>query len=168
MYLDVPRTEPFAVRLRRLREKAGLSRSQLSRKTATMGGGGLPEITIKVLETDHGRQPVTNTVEILAAALEVTPEEFPEYMLAQTRRLLDERPPPLGVGLDQALANLEASGLATRAAEAAAARSGLPDMPVTRPGALPDPERSAPTRKPRRTAQGTKGDRSPSRRRDVA
>jgi transcriptional regulator with XRE-family HTH domain len=99
--------QPFGVRLRRLREESGLSRSQLSRKTATVNEGvGLPEITIKVLETDLKRQPELNTIEILAQALAIPPETFPQYKLAVIRRQLDEREPPHGVGLEQALTML--------------------------------------------------------------
>jgi transcriptional regulator with XRE-family HTH domain len=105
LYPGVPGdADVFSDRLRHLRkEVAGLSRSQLSRKTTAVNGRGLPEITIKVLETDRTRQPEINTIEVLAAALEVEPETFPEYRLALARRQLDERE----VGLAQALSNLD-------------------------------------------------------------
>jgi hypothetical protein len=100
----------------------------------------------------------------------VPPATIAEYQLAVTRRLFDERPAPVGVGYEQALANLERSGFATRAAdlEPAAAASALPDMPDSSPDRIAGREPSAPTRTRKQTVQGTKGDRSPSRRRDVA
>jgi transcriptional regulator with XRE-family HTH domain len=73
--------EPLPVLLRRLRAERELSRSQLSRQTVEIDGRGLPEITIKDLETNP-RQPRIETVELLAAALDVPPETFPEYRLA--------------------------------------------------------------------------------------
>ena len=95
--------EPLSVRLRALRDQRGYSRSQLSRLTMAIDGKGLPEITIKDLETNP-RQPHLETLELLSEALEVRPETFPEYRLALARRQLDERE----VGIDQAVATLEA------------------------------------------------------------
>lgn len=54
-------------------------------------------------------QPAIPFLETLAAAIDVDPEEFPEYRLAVARRALDESE----VGLVQALENLRAYQAAT-------------------------------------------------------
>lgn len=101
-----PEPEPFGDRLRRLRDARGISRSQLSRATVAVDpeGTGLPEITIKQLERGNRLQPRPHTMELLAAALDVLPAEFPEYRLALARAALDEQT----VGLGEALATLAA------------------------------------------------------------
>lgn len=101
-----PGPEPFGDRLRRIRDAKGVSRSQLSRATVTVDpeGAGLPEITIKALEGGRRLQPRPKTIELLAAALDVLPAEFPEYRLALARAALDEQ----AVGLEQALQTLAA------------------------------------------------------------
>ncbi len=72
--------------LRRLREEAGLSRSQLSRATVREGYAGVPESTIEALETKAGRVPDASTIEALSEALGVDPDVFYEYPIAQARR----------------------------------------------------------------------------------
>lgn len=94
---------PLASRLRQLRADRGMSRSQLARQTVRVdpAGVGLPEVTIKDLET-RPRQAKAATMELLALALDVEPETFVEYRLAIARRALDERQ----VGLEAAAAML--------------------------------------------------------------
>lgn len=55
----------------------------------------------KVMRGERTLQPVL--IEAVARVLGVKPTEFPEYRLARTRELFDERV----VGLDQAVENLE-------------------------------------------------------------
>jgi transcriptional regulator with XRE-family HTH domain len=99
-----PDPEPLAERLLRLRGKT--SRSVLSRRTVAYDGRGISEETIKAIENGTSAQPTIATIEAIAHALDVPPEEFPEYKLAVIRRQLDEREPPHGVGLEQALSML--------------------------------------------------------------
>lgn len=73
--------------LRELREQRGLSRSQLSRATVRLGYEGVPEATIEALEVKPGRLPDADTLEALAAALDVEPGVFYEYPVAAARRL---------------------------------------------------------------------------------
>lgn len=73
-----------------------------------------------------GRRPLS--IEVLgglAGALEVEPETFAEYRLAQARQQLDERQ----VGLEQAVENL-------RRLEAAEAAAGTPILPALDPQVL--------------------------------
>jgi transcriptional regulator with XRE-family HTH domain len=100
--------EPYWVRLRRLRNARGLSQPKLYRLTQDVSLD-----TIRALERDpaqatrserpRSRYPSAAMLERLARALEVPPEEFPEYRLARARDLLDDR----FSGLDQAVAALE-------------------------------------------------------------
>lgn len=104
---------PYWQRLRRLRRDRGLSQPKLYRSVEDLSLD-----TIRALERDpssagddqrrgRARYPSTETLEKLAAALDVDPATFPEYRLAKARELLDER----AVGLDEALATLELSEL---------------------------------------------------------
>lgn len=103
----MPEHEPFHSRLKRLREERGLSQPALFRAV-----DGVSFSTIVSLEQDptratngargRARYPSPETIEALAPALGVQPEEFPEYRLAMARRLLDER----AVGLERALETL--------------------------------------------------------------
>lgn len=76
-------------------------------------------------------RPSPQLLEALAHALEVAPDEFTEYRLAQARRLFDEQ--LLDGGLDEALANLRlfdaALELASEAAMANAAEPGERQIP---------------------------------------
>ena len=100
--------EPYWVRLRRLRNARDLSQPQLYRLV-----DGVSLDMIRALERDpakettsprpRSRYPSAATLERLCRALEVPPEEFPEYRLAQARDRLDDRI----VGLDRAVAALE-------------------------------------------------------------
>jgi transcriptional regulator with XRE-family HTH domain len=105
--LMVP-VEPYWVRLRRLRNARGLSQPRLYRLTDDVSLD-----TIRALERDpeqptrsprsRSRYPSAAMIERLCRALEVPPEEFPEYRLARARDRLDDR----FAGLDQAVAALE-------------------------------------------------------------
>lgn len=72
--------------LRGLREERGLSRSDLSFATVRLGFAGVPEPTIEALEIKPGRVPDADTLEAIAAALEVQPDAFYEYPIAVARR----------------------------------------------------------------------------------
>jgi transcriptional regulator with XRE-family HTH domain len=103
----VATVEPYWQRLRRLRHARDLSQPQLYRLVE-----GVSLDMIRALERDpeqatrstrsRSRYPSAATLERIARALDVPPEEFPEYRLAQARDRLDDRL----VGLDRALAAL--------------------------------------------------------------
>jgi transcriptional regulator with XRE-family HTH domain len=77
--------ELLAAALKRLREDRGLSRSQLSRLTVRVGYEGVPEITIKSLESTPGRMPDAETLRELAMALGVEPSTFYEWPILEAR-----------------------------------------------------------------------------------
>lgn len=88
---DHPRL--LADALRDLRaERGNISRSKLSRLTVATGYEGVPEGTIKALETIPGRVPSAEILEALATALEVKPTTFYEYPLALARREAGDDP----------------------------------------------------------------------------
>jgi len=93
--------EDFPTRVRRLARERGTSITRLVHDAwDPQKRGTSPDLARKVLA---GRRTLTPTlVEAVARALDVQPDEFPEYRLAIARRLLDERE----VGLDTAVANL--------------------------------------------------------------
>jgi transcriptional regulator with XRE-family HTH domain len=101
--------EPYWQRIRRLRQARGLSQPQLYRLVDDVSMD-----MIRALERDPekpttavrspSRYPSAATLANLARALEVPPEEFPEYRLALARDRLDDRI----VGLEQAMATLAA------------------------------------------------------------
>lgn len=102
---------PYWERLRALREEKGLSQAELFRRTEGVGFD-----TIRALEQDptraagsgkrsRARYPSPETLESLSNALGVDPSVFPEYRLAKTRELLDER--LIEGGLDQAWSNYQ-------------------------------------------------------------
>ena len=107
--------EPYYARLRRLRRERGLSRSNLLRLTGHIGIDTLIALE-QTPEPDRpqgsgkSRYPSAETLEDIAQALGVEPEEFPEYRLAKAREELDDRI----VGLDRALATLSALQAAQR------------------------------------------------------
>lgn len=125
----MPRLRPLHERLREAREQAGLSQPELFRRTE-----GIGYETIRGVEAPPGnprhRYP---SPEVLAAYLQgvgVDPYSFPEYRLAEARKLLDER----AVDPDVALANLALvagplgigdGGLAADTADQIAARAAL-------------------------------------------
>jgi transcriptional regulator with XRE-family HTH domain len=112
------------------------------------------------------RAVTTRVMQAVADALNVPPETFAEYQLAQARQLLDERE----VGLAQAYENLQRLGLAATPPDAdearrRAARERLPAIPPA--PELPAPERSAPSERREPRAQGSTRDGSPGRRRSA-
>lgn len=111
--------EPLWKRLPRLREKRGLSRSLLSRHSARFGDEGVSEETIKRLELPpenrHHRRASAEVIEKLARALEVEPDEFPEYQLARQRALLDEREVDLGDAFTRLIALASLGSIAVSA-----------------------------------------------------
>lgn len=81
--------------------RGDMSRSRLSRATASYNGIGVSEETIKALEA--GKWSATpETLRAIAHGLGIEPERFPQYRLALLRQQFDERE----VGLDEAISNL--------------------------------------------------------------
>lgn len=97
--------EPITERLPKLRrEHDRISAENLAFEArAYMPNGTLSTSTVQKVETGERRAQVP-LLEAVAKVLGVAPDSFPEYRLAQARRLLDERE----VGLSQALRNFEA------------------------------------------------------------
>jgi transcriptional regulator with XRE-family HTH domain len=104
-----PSTEPFGDTLRRLMERRGLTYRALADATRRLDGKGMTHAHINMLANGHDR-PSLRAMELIAEACEVTPEHFAEYRLAAAMRELD----PAEVGLEQALANLNARLAAQR------------------------------------------------------
>ena len=98
-----PSTEPFGDTLRRLMERRGLTYRALADATRGLDGKGMTHAHINMLANGHDR-PSLRAMELIAEACEVQPEHFAEYRLAAAMRELD----PTEVGLEQALANLNA------------------------------------------------------------
>jgi transcriptional regulator with XRE-family HTH domain len=89
--------------IRRLRIERGWSQEALafevrSRTKSSPTAGAIGQIERGVT------RPRQQTIEGIARALDLSPEDLAEYRLAAVRRLFDER----AVGLDQAIANLGA------------------------------------------------------------
>jgi transcriptional regulator with XRE-family HTH domain len=118
-----PSEEKFGEQLRRVREDRGLSRDRLARLTARAptdthdGYPGLSTDAITKLEREPDRRPQDETIRALGEALDADTAEFPSYGLAVARQWFDERPPPVGVGRDQALENLRLIDRALRLLE---------------------------------------------------
>ncbi|MBN8866977.1 MAG: helix-turn-helix transcriptional regulator [Solirubrobacterales bacterium] len=92
--------------LRELRRDRGWSRELLSHHAFGIDQHGTSVALIAAIERGE-RHASARTMLALAAALDVSPECFPEFRLAIARIALDERV----VGLDGALGRLEASEL---------------------------------------------------------
>jgi len=75
----------FAERLRNLRERAGVSQYRLAQQT------GLTKQAISRLESEPNREPTWSTVQLLAAALGVSCEEFLDPAVSER---VDAAPPP--------------------------------------------------------------------------
>ena len=75
----------IGLRLAELRKDAKLSRSRLSWLTVREGSEGVPEATIRRIETHPGVVPGVAIIESLARALGVPPESFYEYPIAKAR-----------------------------------------------------------------------------------
>jgi len=84
-------------------ESAGLTYRALADATRQLDGRGLTHAHINMLANGHDR-PSLRAMELLAQACSVPPTYFAEYRLAAAMRELD----PTEVGLEQALANLNA------------------------------------------------------------
>jgi transcriptional regulator with XRE-family HTH domain len=94
---------PFGESLRSLMEEHGFSYRALAQRTRELDGKGMTHAHINMLAKGHDR-PSMRAMELIAQACGVDPEYFAEYRLAQAMRELD----PTEVGLDRALANLNA------------------------------------------------------------
>jgi transcriptional regulator with XRE-family HTH domain len=105
---DKTPNEPYWVRIRRLREEAGLSRPALFRRApAGLSYGMIVSLELPYVSERGGKQsasryPTVVTFERISEALGVDPSVFPEYRLAKARERLDER----RVGYDAALGSL--------------------------------------------------------------
>jgi transcriptional regulator with XRE-family HTH domain len=110
-----PSTEPFGETLRSLMERRGLTYRALAEATRSLDGKGMTHAHINMLANGHDR-PSQRAMELIAEACGVQPEHFAEYRLAAAMRELD----PAEVGLEQALANLNARLAAQRRAGARA------------------------------------------------
>jgi transcriptional regulator with XRE-family HTH domain len=122
-----PSTEPFGEALRRLMERRGLTYRALAETTRTLDGKGMTHAHINMLANGHDR-PSLRAMELIAEACAVQPEHFAEYRLAAAMRELD----PAEVGLEQALANLNAR-LAAQRRSGARAPAARPTRVQTRP-----------------------------------
>jgi transcriptional regulator with XRE-family HTH domain len=120
-----PSTKPFGEALRLLMDEAGLSYRELAERTRALDGRGMTHAHINMLVNGHDK-PSMRAMELVARACGVQPEYFAEYRLAAAMRELD----PTEVGLDQALANLNAR-LAGRRQSAAKPRQA--QAPQARP-----------------------------------
>lgn len=84
-----------------------MSGREIAAATRKIDGEGIVHATI--YNTMAERDPYTvRVLSLIARAVGVKPNYFAEVRLAQARHLLDERDPPKGVGLEQALRNLKA------------------------------------------------------------
>ena len=95
--------QPFGESLRLLMGENGLSYRALAQRTRELDGKGMTHAHINMLAKGHDR-PSMRAMELIAQACGVAPDYFAEYRLARAMRELD----PNEVGLDRALANLNA------------------------------------------------------------
>lgn len=95
--------------MRKAMAEHGFTFRSLEKHTAAIGirgGRGLTSSYMGAIARGEQKASIEALAGI-AAALDIDPNTIAEYRLALTRRLFDERPPPFGVGLEQAIANLE-------------------------------------------------------------
>jgi transcriptional regulator with XRE-family HTH domain len=116
--------KPFGESLRSLMRERGLTYRALAEAIGTLDERGMTHAHINMLANGHDR-PSIRAMELIARACGMDPNYFAEYRLAVAMRELD----PEEVGLDQALANLNArlgsrrrSGAKARQAPAPRAR----------------------------------------------
>ena len=102
---------PFGEALRALMQARDLTYRSLAQATREIDGQGMTHAHINMLVNRHDK-PSIRAMQLLAQACGVAPEYFAEYRLATAMRELD----PDEVGLEQALANLNARLGARRAA----------------------------------------------------
>jgi transcriptional regulator with XRE-family HTH domain len=95
--------QQFGAALRALMEPRGLSYRKLADETRRLDGRGMTHAHINMLANGRDK-PSTRAMELIAQVCEVEPEYFAEYRLAMAMRDLD----PNQVGLERALANLNA------------------------------------------------------------
>lgn len=93
-------------KLPELRNEKGWSRERLSHSAFRIDQEGTSAAQITAIERGT-RRASARTIAALAKALDVAPTEFLEYRLALARHIFDEDK----VGIDQAIKNLEKSGL---------------------------------------------------------
>jgi transcriptional regulator with XRE-family HTH domain len=91
----------------------GLTYRSLAQATRELDGRGMTHAHINMLVNGHDK-PSMRAMELIAQVCGVAPEHFAEYRLALAMRDLD----PAEVGLEQALANLNARLGARRRAAA--------------------------------------------------
>ena len=120
---------PFGEALRVLMQAGGLTYRSLAQATRELDGKGMTHAHINMLANGRDK-PSMRAMALIAEACGVAPDYFAEYRLAAAMRELD----PGEVGLEQALANLNAR-LGKRRGSAATGRR-----------APPRPARSRPTR----------------------
>lgn len=82
--------------------------AQITAENGVRQGRGLTNGYLGAVSREEER-PSLDAIEAICEALSIDPNTITEYRLAMTRRLFDERPPPAGVGYDDALANLTAA-----------------------------------------------------------
>jgi transcriptional regulator with XRE-family HTH domain len=119
--------EPFGKALRGLMDLRGLTYRGLAQATRELDGKGMTHAHINMLANRHDK-PSLRAMELIAQACGVEPEYFAEYRLAAAMRELD----PDEVGLEQALANLNARLGARR-------RAGAKGRPAPQRRARPRP-----------------------------
>lgn len=108
-------------------EARGLSYRGLAEAIGRLDDRGMTHAHLNMLANGHDK-PSIRAIELISAACEVSPDYFAEYRLAMAMRELD----PAVVGLDQALANLNARLGARR-------RAGARGQPAPRRQARPRP-----------------------------
>jgi len=88
----LPDLEPITVTLRRLTAAAGLTYRALAQRTRELDqrGRGVTHSYIAGL-TSGKEQPSPRSLELIAGALDVTPDVFGEYRLATLRHQLDPK-----------------------------------------------------------------------------
>jgi transcriptional regulator with XRE-family HTH domain len=114
-----PSIRPFGDALRILMDSRGLTYRALADATRQLDGRGLTHAHINMLANAHDR-PSMRAMELIAQVCQVQPSYFAEYRLAAAMRELD----PAEVGLEQALANLNARLGARRRTPAKAPAAG--------------------------------------------
>jgi len=102
-----------------------LSYRSLAEATRRLDGRGMTHAHINMLANGHDK-PSMRAMELIAQACDVQPAYFAEYRLATAMRALD----PAEVGLEQALANLNARLGAHRSS---GARGRLRQEPQAKP-----------------------------------
>jgi transcriptional regulator with XRE-family HTH domain len=94
---------PFGEALRTLMDARAMSYRELAEATRQLDGRGMTHAHINMLANGHDK-PSVRAMELIAEVCGVEPAYFAEHRLAAAMRELD----PAEVGLEQALANLNA------------------------------------------------------------